>query len=358
MAIRIEFTMVNGEVFTLSRNSYGKTGPLVDISEAQAQLSMLTEKCRYFGTDQGAVIFTAQIASAKIRNDIGTKSRGSTVDEGAVPAKSTCSCCGREFEERLRIRDRAGETWSGVLERYKKEGVCPLCYNTFGFVHNYVKMWSDEIWNAFINDKLKNIEDPQALKEVEAAAQRKDPDLAGRVRHKLAELQAAKKSSNEARRKREAIETEYARLATKDEFDAFATKYRQEFPDLAELAVTGFEKMEAQRLDAAERQRSLVEKELQEANSFSTVSVFIDKYASTYPDLVRIAKTRRVSLREKEHEDQLRFQHGPRYGKCASCVYLEYKVGVLGGETLSCQLGYKNIKSPTSDGCAQYRVIE
>ncbi len=204
MAIRIEFTMVNGERYTVSeaqhymttidddgdrRTSWG-LAPFADRNEALEALAALTSGSRSFDSDQGVVIFTGRIVSARLVDDPAPEPR-------TTPVRGTCSCCGREFEERLRFRDRPGETWSGVLERYRKEGVCPLCYNTFGFVHGNVKMWSDEIWNAFINDKLKNVSDPQMLKEIEAAAQRRDPDLAGKIRHKLAELQAAKKAAAE-----------------------------------------------------------------------------------------------------------------------------------------------------------------
>lgn len=204
MAIRIEFTMVNGEKYTVSTHwdkvfkkdengreelAWGQTAFAND-KQALVEMGTLVDGGRHFQCDQGVWVFAGRVVSARVFDDPNPETR-------MTPVIAMCTCCGQDFPERLRFRDRAGETWSGVLERYKKEGVCPLCYNTFGFVHGNVKMWSDEIWNAFINDKLKNIQDPQALKEVEAAAQKRDPDLAGRVRHKIAEIQAARKSATE-----------------------------------------------------------------------------------------------------------------------------------------------------------------
>lgn len=203
MAIRIEFTMVNGEKYTVStrgnknserynekeeRYDHGPF-PFSDVREAAEELDRLTADSRAFVCDQGVSIFTGRIVTARILAD------DPSPEPRMTPVKGSCSCCGREFEERLRYRDRAGETWSGVLERYRRDGVCPLCYNTFGFVHGSVKMWADDIWNGFINDKLKNIDDPQALKEIEAAALKRDPDLATKVRHKVAEVQAARKAA-------------------------------------------------------------------------------------------------------------------------------------------------------------------
>jgi hypothetical protein len=62
---KIQFTLDSGTTHTLSENVYGKEGPLRG-KDASVQLSLITENLRYFTADDGTVIFTAHISSARI----------------------------------------------------------------------------------------------------------------------------------------------------------------------------------------------------------------------------------------------------------------------------------------------------
>jgi hypothetical protein len=64
---KIIFTMDSGKEYTLSRCVYGHDGqPMKERSDASVQLSLATEKLRYFTTDDGTIIFTTHIATARI----------------------------------------------------------------------------------------------------------------------------------------------------------------------------------------------------------------------------------------------------------------------------------------------------
>lgn len=65
---RIVFTMASGTVHALSTKVYGGDGPMT-LQDARVQLSLATEKLRYFTVDDGTIIFPAHIATAKIVND-------------------------------------------------------------------------------------------------------------------------------------------------------------------------------------------------------------------------------------------------------------------------------------------------
>ena len=65
---KIQFVMDSGKEHTLSRQVYGGSGPLDEI-KASSQLSLATEKLRYFTVDDGAIIFAEHISEARIVND-------------------------------------------------------------------------------------------------------------------------------------------------------------------------------------------------------------------------------------------------------------------------------------------------
>lgn len=65
---KIVFTMTSGTVHTLSTEVYGGDGPMT-VQDARVQLSLATEKLRYFTVDDGTIIFPAHIATAKIVNE-------------------------------------------------------------------------------------------------------------------------------------------------------------------------------------------------------------------------------------------------------------------------------------------------
>jgi hypothetical protein len=65
---KIVFTMTSGTVHTLSNKVYGGDGPM-SRQDASVQLSLATEKLRYFTVDDGTIVFPAHIATAKILND-------------------------------------------------------------------------------------------------------------------------------------------------------------------------------------------------------------------------------------------------------------------------------------------------
>ncbi len=64
--MKILFTMDSGEKYALSQQIYGATGPFPDKTNASVQLSLITEKLRYFSADDGTVIFCEHISTAKI----------------------------------------------------------------------------------------------------------------------------------------------------------------------------------------------------------------------------------------------------------------------------------------------------
>jgi hypothetical protein len=64
---KIIFTMNNGNSYELSNKVYGGEGPM-SRQDASVQLSLATDKLRYFTVDDGTIIFPAHIATARIVN--------------------------------------------------------------------------------------------------------------------------------------------------------------------------------------------------------------------------------------------------------------------------------------------------
>ena len=65
-AMKIHFTMSNGSKYTLSNKVYGGDGPFTSRVEVSSQLSLATQKLAYFTSDDGTILFTNQIATARI----------------------------------------------------------------------------------------------------------------------------------------------------------------------------------------------------------------------------------------------------------------------------------------------------
>jgi len=65
---KILFSMDDGSKHILSEQVYGGNGPM-DRRDASVQLSLATEKLRYFTADDGTIIFAKHITTAKIVND-------------------------------------------------------------------------------------------------------------------------------------------------------------------------------------------------------------------------------------------------------------------------------------------------
>jgi len=61
--------MKNGEEYCLSQQIYGATGPFPDRKNASVQLSLITEKLRYFAADDGTVLFCKHISNAWIEEE-------------------------------------------------------------------------------------------------------------------------------------------------------------------------------------------------------------------------------------------------------------------------------------------------
>lgn len=57
--------MADGSVHALSENRYGSESPMAGRDPA-LQLSLIAENLRYFMVDDGAVLFTIHIVSAKV----------------------------------------------------------------------------------------------------------------------------------------------------------------------------------------------------------------------------------------------------------------------------------------------------
>jgi len=64
--MKILFTMDSGEKYSLSNQIYGASGAFPDRTHASTQLSLITEKLRYFTADDGTVVFCDHISTAKI----------------------------------------------------------------------------------------------------------------------------------------------------------------------------------------------------------------------------------------------------------------------------------------------------
>ena len=67
--MKIIFKMKNGEEYCLSEQIYGATGPFPDKKNASVQLSLITEKLRYFSADDGTVLFCKHISNAWIEEE-------------------------------------------------------------------------------------------------------------------------------------------------------------------------------------------------------------------------------------------------------------------------------------------------
>ena len=64
--MKICFKVVTGDEYTLSRQVYGGTAPLVDETDASVQLGFVLTKVAYFKSDQGEFISASHIVSAHI----------------------------------------------------------------------------------------------------------------------------------------------------------------------------------------------------------------------------------------------------------------------------------------------------
>jgi hypothetical protein len=63
---KIIFTMDSGERFTLSNEVYAGKGPINTAKDASIQLSLIMEKLMYFSADDGTLVMTKHVASARI----------------------------------------------------------------------------------------------------------------------------------------------------------------------------------------------------------------------------------------------------------------------------------------------------
>ena len=110
-----------------------------------------------------------------------------------LAAEGACGRCGQRFVEMTRRRQVAGETWTGTLQGFRQEGVCPDCY--FRRVDaKEVAAWTAVEWQGHLLTRLaavKTLEEARSValecrergqQVVAAKAEDLASDLAARLR--------------------------------------------------------------------------------------------------------------------------------------------------------------------------------
>lgn len=100
-----------------------------------------------------------------------------------------CDACGRKFVERTRCNPKLGETWIAVLGRYQEEGVCPLCYHFFGFIHGNRCEWTPEEWLTHLSRQIGAAPDARSLECLVSAVKEHATSLLPQLQAKIAELE-------------------------------------------------------------------------------------------------------------------------------------------------------------------------
>jgi hypothetical protein len=68
-------------------------------------------------------------------------------------AETACECCGQRFVERTKKLPDIGECWTGRLERFAEDGLCPRCFRDFEEAGD-VRPWTVEEYRNYAEELL------------------------------------------------------------------------------------------------------------------------------------------------------------------------------------------------------------
>ena len=152
------------------------------VDAADVQMAFSPERATFF------------FAKPRVAPTTSNSSAGSPASNATQT--SACECCGQWFAEATRRRPAVGKKWGGVLEVHHTAGVCPVCHNTYGTLHEMERDWIDTEWLEYATARVREAATKEDLASILLQCENRAPGLEQLLEERLQEIESAGASAS------------------------------------------------------------------------------------------------------------------------------------------------------------------